>query len=190
MKFLWVKLHIEFAFHHRDPYGSGVVCPWIFYKGHMHVTLFWGIFLHRFIYIGTWNFPWSSSQLSYTSSSHFIIMTPMVPELRALGFYACNSFLENFSTPFHIGTWNFQVKLHIEFTFHCLDPYGSRVMCPWIFYYRTCACTFSGVFFYTVSHRNLKLSSRFSVLSYTSSSHFIIVTPMVLESSALGFFLL
>jgi hypothetical protein len=67
----------------------------------------------------------------------------MVPELRALGFfyyrtYACNSFPEYFSTPFHIGTWNF----------------------PWGCY----------------------------ALSYTSSSRFIIVTPIVPELSALGIF--
>jgi hypothetical protein len=31
MTFFWVKLHIEFTFHHRDPYGSGVQCPWNFY---------------------------------------------------------------------------------------------------------------------------------------------------------------
>jgi hypothetical protein len=52
--------------------------------------------------------------------------------------------------------------LHIEFAFHRLDPYGSGVTCPWIFYYRTYACnSFAGYFFYTVSHRNLKLSRRF-----------------------------
>jgi hypothetical protein len=39
-----------------------------------------------FFYIGTWNFPWFSSELSYISSSCFIIMTPMVPELCALRF--------------------------------------------------------------------------------------------------------
>jgi hypothetical protein len=31
MRFLCVKIHIEFTFHYRDPYGSGVTCPWIFY---------------------------------------------------------------------------------------------------------------------------------------------------------------
>jgi hypothetical protein len=31
MRFFCVKLRIKFAFHHRDPYGSGVKCPWIFY---------------------------------------------------------------------------------------------------------------------------------------------------------------
>jgi hypothetical protein len=38
-------------------------------------------------HIGTWNFPWGSSELSYTSSSHFIVVTPMVPELRALRYF-------------------------------------------------------------------------------------------------------
>jgi hypothetical protein len=33
-----------------------------------------------------------------------------------------------------------QLKLHIEFTFHYRDPYGSGVKCPWIFYYKTYAC--------------------------------------------------
>jgi hypothetical protein len=32
------------------------------------------------------------------------------------------------------------LKLHIEFAFHRLNPYGSGVTCPWIFYYRTYAC--------------------------------------------------
>jgi hypothetical protein len=30
-RFNCVRWHIEFAFHHRDPYGSEVKCPWIFY---------------------------------------------------------------------------------------------------------------------------------------------------------------
>jgi hypothetical protein len=34
----------------------------------------------------------------------------------------------------------FCVKIHIEFTFHYRDSYGSGVKCPWIFYYRTYAC--------------------------------------------------
>jgi hypothetical protein len=38
-------------------------------------------------HIGSWNFPWGSSELSYASSSRFIIVTPMVPELRALRFF-------------------------------------------------------------------------------------------------------
>jgi hypothetical protein len=47
---------------------------------------------------------------------------------------------------------------------------------------------FSEVFFYTISYRNLKLSMRFFELCYTSSLHFIVLTPMVLELRALGFF--
>jgi hypothetical protein len=100
-------------------------------------------FFSTLFQIGTWNFPWSSSALSFTLSLHFIIVTPMVLELRALGFFTIGHmhvtvFQGFFSTPFHIGTWNF----------------------PW--------------------------SS--SELSYTSSSHFIIITPMVPELRALGFF--
>jgi hypothetical protein len=44
------------------------------------------------------------------------------------------------------------------------------------------------LFFYTILYRNLKLSMRFFELSYTSSLHFIVLTPMVPELRALGFF--
>jgi hypothetical protein len=101
-------------------------------------------FFYTPFHIGTWNFPWGSSEVSYTSSSRFIIVTLMVPELCALRFFTIGHkhatvFRVFFSTQFHIGTWNF----------------------PW--------------------------SS--TELSYTSSSHFIIVTPMVPELCALGFLL-
>jgi hypothetical protein len=83
MTFLWVKLHIEFAFHRRDPYGSGVTCPLIFYYRTYACNSF-PVFLSTPFHIGTWNFPWGTSELSYTSSSRFIFVTPMVPELCAL----------------------------------------------------------------------------------------------------------
>jgi hypothetical protein len=41
----------------------------------------------RLFHIGTWNFLWGFSVLRYTSSSHFIVMTPMVLEFSALGFF-------------------------------------------------------------------------------------------------------
>jgi hypothetical protein len=57
----------------------------------------------------------------------------------------------------------FWVKVQIEFAFYRRDPYGSVVICPWIFfYYRTYACnSFPWIFFYTVSYRNLKLFMKF-----------------------------
>jgi hypothetical protein len=92
MRFFWVKLHIECAFHYSDHYGSGVTYPWIFY----------------------------------------------------CRTYACYSFPGFFLTSFHIGTWTFLVKLHIEFTFNHHDFYFITVVPeytrPWIFYYRTYAC--------------------------------------------------
>jgi hypothetical protein len=101
--------------------------------GQMHVTVFRGFFSTPY-HIGTWNFPWGSSELSYTWSSRFIIVTPMVPELCALRFFT-------------IG------HMHVK------------------------------VFRVFFLHRIIS-----SELSYTSSSHFIIVIHMVPELPALGFF--
>jgi hypothetical protein len=195
MKFFWVKLHIEFTFYYRDPYGSGVACPWIFYYRTYACNSFPGFFSTPF-HIGTWNFPWGSSELCDTSSSSFIIVTPMVPELCALRFFtirhACNSFpVFFFSTPSHNGTWNFPWgSSELSYTHH-RDPYGSGVACPWIFYYSTYACNSFPGYFSTPFHIgtwNFPWSS--SELSYTSSSRFIVVTPMVPELRALRFFLL
>jgi hypothetical protein len=70
MMFFRVKLHIEFAFHHRDPYGSGVAYPWIFYYRTYACNSFPGYFSTPF-HIGTWNFPWGSSELSYKHTWFF-----------------------------------------------------------------------------------------------------------------------
>jgi hypothetical protein len=68
---------------------------------------FSGVFSTPF-HIGTWNFAWGFPQLHYTSSSHFVIVTTMVLELCALGFFTLgHMYVTVFSTPFHIGTWNF-----------------------------------------------------------------------------------
>jgi hypothetical protein len=169
MRFFWVKLHIKFAFHCRDPNSFGVKCPWIFYNRTYACNSFLGFFTTPF-HIGTWNFPWGFSELSYTSSSRFIVVTPIVSELSALGFYyriyACNIFPCFFYTVSYrnlkLSMRFFWVKLRIEFTFHHCDPYGFGVTCPWIYHYRTYACnSFPGVFFYIVSYRNLKLLMRF-----------------------------
>jgi hypothetical protein len=87
----------------------------------------------------TCNFRRGFHELSYTLSLRFIVVTIMVLELRILGVftigqnYACNSFLGVF---YNIRYRNLQilmrfflVKLHIEFTFHRHDHYGSRVPC-------------------------------------------------------------
>jgi hypothetical protein len=136
MRFFWVKLHIEFAFHRRDPYGSGVTLPWIFYYRTYACNSFRGFFSTPF-HIGTRNFPWGFSDLSYTSCLRFIVVTTMVPELHALGFFTVGHTHVTVSRGIFTGTWNFL----------------------WIF----------------------------SVLSYTSSSRFIIVTPLVLELMPLDF---
>jgi hypothetical protein len=36
MRFFCIKIHIELTFHYRDPYGSGVKCPWIFYYNRIY----------------------------------------------------------------------------------------------------------------------------------------------------------
>jgi hypothetical protein len=158
---------------------------------------FLGVFSTLF-HIGTWNFPWGFSELSYTLSSRFIVVTPMVPELRALRFFTIGHMhVTVFRFFFYTVSYRnlklsmrfFWVKLHIEFAFHCLDPYGSGVTCPWIFYYRTYACNSFPGFFSTPFHIgtwNFPWGS--SELSYTLSSRFIIVTPMVRELRALRFF--
>jgi hypothetical protein len=93
-------------------------------------------------YIETSNFPWRSSESSHTSSSLFIVVTPMVMELRALG-------------------------------------YSMRHM----------HVTVSSCFFYTsVSYKNLKLSMRFFLFKSHIDSHFDVVTPIVPDVRALGFF--
>jgi hypothetical protein len=82
----------------------------------------------------------------------------------------------------------FRVKLHIEFVFHRLDPYGSRVACPWIFYHRTYACkSFPGYFSTPFHIGTWNFPWGFSELSNTLSSLFIVVTSMVSELCALGF---
>jgi hypothetical protein len=143
MRFFWVKLHIKFTFHRHDPYGSGVTCPWIFYYRTYAGNSFLGFFSTPF-HIGTWNFPWGSSELSYTSSSHFIVLTPMVSELCALGFITIGHmhvtvFRGIFYTVSHRNLKPFMrffcVKLHIEFAFHHHDLCGSEV----IFYCKTYA---------------------------------------------------
>jgi hypothetical protein len=137
MRFFWVKLHIDFAFHRRDPYGSGVTCPWIFYYRTYACNIFPGFF--------------------YTISYRNLKLSMRF----------------------------FWVKLHIEFAFHRRKPYGSRVTCPWIFYYRTYACNSFPGFFYTVSYRNLKLSMSF----FWFQLHIrVVVTLMVPELRALGLF--
>jgi hypothetical protein len=199
MKFFWVKLHIEFAFHHLDPYGSKVACPWIFYYRTYACNSFPGFFSTPF-HIGTWNFPWVSSELSYTLSLGFIILTPMVPELHALRFFTIGQnmhvivFRVFFSTPFHIGTWNCpwsssELSYTLSLGFIILTP-----MVPELHALR----------FFTIGHMHVIVFRGFfstpfhigtwnfpwgsSELSYTPSSRFIIVTPMVPELCALRFF--
>jgi hypothetical protein len=106
----WVKLHIEFMFHCHDYYDSRVTCPWIFCYRTYACNSFPGFFSTLF-HIETWNFPWGFSELSYTLSSRFIVVTTMVPESCALGFFTIGhmhvTVLWIFSTMFHIGTWSF-----------------------------------------------------------------------------------
>jgi hypothetical protein len=107
-------------------------------------------------HIGIWNFPWGSSELSYTSSSHFIIVTPVVPELRALRFFTIGHMHVTVSWVFFytisyrnlkLSMRFFWVKLHIDFACHRRDTYGSGVTCPWIFYFGTYASnSFPGFF--------------------------------------------
>jgi hypothetical protein len=85
MRFFWAKLQIEFAFHYCDPYGFGVTCLWISYYRTYACNSFPGHFSTPF-HIGTWNFPWGFSELSYTSSLRFMVVTFVVSELCALGF--------------------------------------------------------------------------------------------------------
>ena len=125
----------------------------------------WGFpgFFSTPFHTATWNFAWGFSELCYTSSSRFVIVTTTVPELRALGFFT----LGHMHVPVFRGffyTVSYRnlklcmrvssVTLHIEFAFRHRDHYGSGVMCPWIFYSRTYVCN---SFFYTISYRNLKL---------------------------------
>jgi hypothetical protein len=141
MRFFWVKLHIEFAFHRLDPYGSGVKCPLIFYYRTYACNSFPG-----FLYIVSYR--------NLKLSMRF-----------------------------------FWVKLDIEFAFHHRYPYGFRVMCPWIYHYRKYACNSFPGYFSTLFHiGTCNFIWVFFVLRYTSSLCFIIVIPMVLELSALGFF--
>jgi hypothetical protein len=122
-------------------------------------------------HIEIWNFPWGFSELNYTSCSWFIVVTPMVPELRALGFffyyktYACNSFPGVFfSTPFHIRTWNFLWSFS-EWSYTSSSCFiFVTTMVPELLalgFLQMHAKQFSKVFFYTVSYRNLKLSMKF-----------------------------
>ena len=140
--FIWTNLNPLHPRIIRAPLTSG--CPIVISLSvHASVHLKWcfpGFFSTPF-HLGSWNFPWGSFLLSYTSSSRFIVVTPMVPELRALTFSTIGHmhvtvFRVFFSTPFNARTWNF--------------PWGS------------------------------------SQLSYTSSSCFTSMTPMVSELSALG----
>jgi hypothetical protein len=116
--------------------------------GHMDVTFIRGFFSTPF-HIGTWNFPWGSSELSYTLSLRFIIVTPMVPELCALRFFTIGHMhVTVLRGVFYTVSYRnlklfmkfFWIKLHIDLTFHYRNPHGSGVACRWIFYYRTYAC--------------------------------------------------
>jgi hypothetical protein len=192
MKFFWVKLHIEFAFHFRDPYGSEVACPWIFYYRTYACNSFPGFFSTPF-HIRTWNFPWGSSELSYTLSSRFFIMTPMVPELHALRFFTIGRmhvtvFRVFFSTLFHIGTWNFpwgssELSYTSSSRFIIVTPMVPELCAFRFFTIGHMHVTVFRSFFSTpfLYYRNFKLSMRCFELSYTSSSHFIILTPMDAE---------
>jgi hypothetical protein len=124
------KIHIEFAFRCGDLLGSGVICPWIFYYRTFACNSF--PFFSTLSHNRTCNFPWGFSEVSFISSSRFIMVTTfgsrvICPWISYFRTYACNSFPMLFSTPSHIKTWNsnfiwfFWGKLHIEFTSCCGD---------------------------------------------------------------------
>jgi hypothetical protein len=170
MKFFWVKLHIEFPFHHRDPYGSWVAFPWIFYYRAYACNSFPSFFSTHISYRNlklSMRFFWVKLHNEFA----FIIVTPMVPELCALRFCAIGHMhVTVFRVFFYTISYRnlklsmgfFWVRLHIELAFYRRGPYGFGVMCLWIYNYRTYECnSFPGVFFYTVSHRNLERFMRF-----------------------------
>jgi hypothetical protein len=69
-------------------------------------------FVSKPFHVGIQNILLGFSELRYTSSSNFIVMTLMVPELSALvlfivGHIYVTVFRRFVSTSFHIGTWNF-----------------------------------------------------------------------------------
>ena len=156
----------------------------------------WGFpgFFSTPFHTATWNFAWGFSELCYTSSSRFVIVTTTVPELRALGFFT----LGHMHVPVFRGffyTVSYRnlklcmrvssVTLHIEFAFRHRDHYSSEL--------RTLG-------FFTLGHMHVTVFSTpfhigtwnfacgFSELHYTSSSRYVVVTTTVLELSALGFF--
>jgi hypothetical protein len=53
---------------------------------HVYVTVFRGFF-YTLSHIGTWNFPCGFSEVSYISTSRFVVLTSLVLELRALGYF-------------------------------------------------------------------------------------------------------
>jgi hypothetical protein len=83
-RFLLVTLDTEFAFHRLNPYGSRLRCPCTFYYRTYACNSFLEVFFPTPFHIETWNFLWGFSELRYTWSLYFILMTLMVPELRAL----------------------------------------------------------------------------------------------------------
>jgi hypothetical protein len=119
-----------------------------FTVGHMHVTMFRVFFfLYRLIKEPeTFHVVFLKKKLhikfAFCRFCHLCsgVMCPWIFYCRT---YACNSFPGLFSILSHVGTWNFSFmrflwdKLHIKLSFHCRDHFGSGVMCPWIFHYRT-----------------------------------------------------
>jgi hypothetical protein len=60
---------------------------------------------------GTWKFPWGLTEVSYLSNSRYVLVTTLVLELRALGFFNIGhihvTVFQVFSTSSQKGTWTF-----------------------------------------------------------------------------------
>jgi hypothetical protein len=110
MRFSWVKLYFKFVFPHRDHYGSGVTCTWIFYYRTYWCNSFPGFFStlsYRNLKLSM-RFFWVKLHIDFVfpRRDHFGsgVTCPWMFYCRT---YACGSFPGVSSTLFHIGTWNF-----------------------------------------------------------------------------------
>jgi hypothetical protein len=113
IRFFWRKLHIEFAFRHRDHFGSGVTCPLIFFTLGHACNRIPGGFLYRLIWEPETfhDFFWVKLHIDFAVrcrdhygsrvTCHWIFYNRM---------YACNSFLGCFT--FTVSYYDYMPKFY------------------------------------------------------------------------------
>jgi hypothetical protein len=107
---------------YSDQYVRACVCASVPHE------VFRGVFSTPF-HIGTWNLPWGSSELSYTSSSRFIV----VPESSALWFFTTGHM---HVTVFYIVSYR-NLKLSMRFFWVKLYTHRVCVSSSWPLWFRS-----------------------------------------------------